>query len=261
LRDRTALRHEQYVDDSRLNARFDLHRRFQTVTGSLHRWVFDQLMLPERARVLELGCGPGHLWAANEERVPRGWTVVLTDLSPGMIHAARRRLGDRFVYVLADADALPHPAGRFHAVIANHMLYHVRDLPRTVREIARVLRPDGALYAVTNGGGHLRELDELASRWMPPGTLNRAAAGFRLEDGPEHLRAGFAEVEMVAREGGLRITEADPVAAYVRSLMPGGWDAEPLRREAAAIIEREGVLSVRTRTGLLVARSPIQSRS
>lgn len=249
----------QYRDDSRLNARFDLYRRFQTVTGSLYRWTFDQLRLPEPASVLELGCGPGHLWAANEERVPQGWTVVLTDFSPGMIDAARRRLGDRFQYAIADADALPHPAGRFDAVIANHMLYHVPDLPRTVREIARVLRPDGALHAVTNGRDHLRELDELAARWMPPGTLNRAATGFRLEDGPEHLRASFAEVETVAREGGLRITEAEPVAAYVRSLMPDGWDDDPVRRDAAAIIERDGAFGVRTRTGMLVARSPIQS--
>src|SRR5438874_2293283 len=109
MRDRACLREVQYRDDSNLNARIELHRRFTTDPVGFHRWVFQQLDLPADAWVLEVGCGPGHLWAANRERVPAGWTVVLSDFSPGMIASARRRLGgDRHQFVVADAEALPH---------------------------------------------------------------------------------------------------------------------------------------------------------
>lgn len=255
---RDAARRE-YADDTRYNARVELHQRFGGGPFRVHRAVFDQLRLPADAAVLELGCGSGHFWAANAERVPAGWTIVLADLSPGMIAAARVRLGGRFAYALADAEALPLPAGRFDAAIANHMLYHVPDRRRAVREIARVVRPDGVLYAATNGRDHMRELAELAARWVEAGLIHRSSEAFGLENGAEQLRAGFARVDVDARHGELVVTEAEPVVAYVRSLVGDGWDGDPLRREVAMIIEREGAFRITTHTGLLVARSPIQS--
>lgn len=151
--------------------------------SGFHRWVFDQLDVPSRARLLEVGCGPGHLWAANRERMPAGWEAFLSGFSYGMITAARSRLGAGFRLEVADAEALPHPSGTFHAAIANHMLYHVQNRPRAIRDLARVLRPDGTLYAVTNGRDHLRELDELVARWLPPCAARERGAAFGLENG------------------------------------------------------------------------------
>ena len=261
MHDRAYLRDVQYRDDANLSARAELHRRFGTHRVGFHRWVFDHLELPPDAWVLEVGCGHGLLWEANADRVPPGWTVLLTDFSLGMIGAARRRLGGRWRFAVADGEALPHPAGRFDAVIADHVLYHVPDRHRAIREMARVLRPHGSLYAATNGGDHMRELDELASRRLGAGRVRRGAARFGLEDGAGQLGQAFARVELRPRPGELLITEAEPAAAYLRSVVGDDWDAEPLRREVAAEIEREGAFRVRTSMGLFVARSPLQSRS
>jgi len=257
--DRAHLRAVQYVDDSRFSARFELHRRFGAGPARFHAWVFDQLRLPPDARVLEIGCGPGQFWETNAARVPAGWRLVLTDFSPGMIAAAGRRLGDRAACAVADAEALPFRAGRFHAAIANHMLYHVPDRRRAARELARVLRPDGVLLAATNGADHLRELDELAARWAPDGRIARSAGAFSLANGAEQLGAGFGRVEMLEQRGELVVTEAEPIAAYVRSMTSVDWDVEGLRGEAAAVIEREGAFRIRTHAGVFVAGAPIQS--
>ena len=80
---------EQYRDAAKLRARMGLHERFSVNPYGWHRWVFDQLDLSPRGRVLELGCGPAALWRENGERIPAGWTVVLADLSPGMLREAR----------------------------------------------------------------------------------------------------------------------------------------------------------------------------
>ena len=150
----------QYRDASNLEARIVLHRRFSTGEKPLPRWIFEQLDLPPDARILELGCGPGQLWSENEERIPDGWTVTLTDASPGMVGEARERLGPdrRMAFRVAGVRDSPLSDGAFDASIANHILRHVPARPLAFSEVARVVSPGGCLYAATNGGGHMREL-------------------------------------------------------------------------------------------------------
>jgi SAM-dependent methyltransferase len=162
---------------------------------------------------------------------------------------------------VADVAALPFADGVFHAAVANHMLYHVPDCAGAIRELARVLRPDGTLYAATNGQRHLRELDELATGHWRSSQLGPDAHAFRLENGADQLEVGFGRVELRRRPGELAVTEAEPVVAYVRSMSCDEADLDPLRREVAGIIERDGAFRIGTDVGLFIARAPIQSRS
>src|SRR5207249_3059431 len=152
-----------------------------------HRWVFDRICLPAKARVLELGCGPGTLWRENGERIPADWEITLTDFSPGMVQEARHNLRDvprNFAFALADAQAIPYPSGSFDAVIANHMLYHVPDRERALSEVQRVLQPGGRLYAATCGQTHLRELHDRVQQAAPdlPPHADLWSATFNLEN-------------------------------------------------------------------------------
>src|SRR5579859_7250150 len=88
----THLLNHQYHDASNLNARMALHARFSVNGYGWHRWVFDQFYLPPQARLLELGCGPGTLWAKNHDRIPKGWNILLSDFSAGMLEEARYNL-------------------------------------------------------------------------------------------------------------------------------------------------------------------------
>ena len=218
---------KQYRDASNLNARAALHVRFSANPYGWCRWVFDQLRLPSPGRVLELGCGPGGLWAENQERIPSGWEIVLSDFSAGMLAAAVQSLSclDRpFMSEIADAQAIPFAGASFDGVIANHMLYHVPDLDRALSEIRRVLRPGGCLYAATNGQDHMRELFVLGRRFelddFGAAELdgdNRPSISFSLENGQEQLARWFADVTLHRYEDALRVTEVEPLVAYIRS--------------------------------------------
>ncbi len=167
LTDSTYLQNDQYKNASNCNARLDLHQHYSLNQAGLHRWVFDQLDLLHTCRILELGCGAGQLWWQNRDRLPADWTIALSDFSPGMRQEAQRKLracNHPFVWLTADAQRLPLADASVDAVIANHMLYHVPDLPRCLAEIQRVLRPGGRLYATTNGARHLHQLRELHQR-------------------------------------------------------------------------------------------------
>src|SRR5262249_33796186 len=97
-----ALVEEQYSTTSNLRARIALHERFSTSSLSYPRWTFDGYAFADRADVLEVGCGDAMIWRENADRITAGWRLTLTDLSSGMVEAARAALGDRARYAVAD---------------------------------------------------------------------------------------------------------------------------------------------------------------
>jgi len=260
--DRNYLADEQYRDAANLNARIALHQRFGTGEVPWHRWVFEQMDLPPQARVLELGCGPGQLWIQNRDRLPGGWAVTLSDLSGGMVEQARRNLADSaplFSCVQCGAQALPFADSRFDAVIANHMLYHVPDRPRTYAEVRRVLAPGGRLYAATNGRDSMAELKALERALGIAGAADFTASPdfFDLERGEAELAAWFPHVELRRQEEELRVAEAEPLIAYVRSMGDGAaFTAEQLNRLRAQVeaeIRDKGAFRIGKVTGLFIA--------
>jgi SAM-dependent methyltransferase len=249
----------QYGDSQRLDARIALHTRFSTNPYDWHRWVFDQFDLPPRARVLEVGCGPGELWWRNRDRLPPGWSVVLADLSPGMVCAARRRLegaGTALAWCAADAGALPFAEASFDGLVANHMLYHVPDRSRALSEMRRVLRHGGRLYAATNGRAHMGELWAWVRRVAPDVGLSRdESRAFTLDNGGAQISRWFPEFHLRRFESDLRVTEAGPLVAYVRSL--GLLSEEELDALAAQVedeLAARGAIHIAKEQGLFEAQ-------
>jgi ubiquinone/menaquinone biosynthesis C-methylase UbiE len=251
---------EQYKNAANLNDRIQLHVRFSTNRYDFHMWVFDQLKLGADSRVLELGCGPGSLWRPNLARIPAGWQITLTDLSPGMLEEARANLASAhpFAFEQADAQALPFADASFDAVIANHMLYHVPDRAKAFAEIRRVLRPAGRFYAATNGEKALQEIHTLVQQfdptiglWGRPGTN-----GFTLEGGGTELSEWFSHVTVHRQENALVVTEAEPLVAFVASFA-GDILAGARRAEFTRVVEQriatDGAIHITKDTGLFEA--------
>lgn len=257
----------QYRDANSLNARIAFHTRFAANPQSWSSWVFDQLDLPADAAVLELGAGPGGLWIDNVARIPAGWQITLSDLSPGMLAEQQRGLsaaGRTFKHEVVDAVDIPFADASFDAVIANHMLYHVPDRPKAFAEIQRVLKRGGLFYAATNGASHLRELRDLTERFAPDAGIWDSFSimgNFTLESGADEMAAWFPEVELRRQDNALHVTEAEPLVAYI--LSAADEKALPAERVPAfrqfaqqAIDAAGGVFVVTRDSGLFIARRP-----
>lgn len=262
------LKTEQYRDPSNLDARVELHRRFRTNPYGWFPWVFDTLeTLPDPARVLELGCGPGYMWKECIDRIPAGWSIILSDLSDGMIDAAWRNLvvtGRAFKFEQIDAQSIPYPDETFDIVIANFMLYHVPDRPKALEEVHRVLRsPDpasgklgGHFVAGTAGQGHLAELNNWL-RKASPDKFTPFNNPFTLDNGLEQLKPFFSTVEIKRYDNNLRVTEIEPLMAYIFSTMkakdiPKSALLET-RRELEDILSQNGEIFITTDGGLFLA--------
>jgi SAM-dependent methyltransferase len=202
-----------------------MSRRFSTNSYGWWRWVFDHLDLPDRARVLEIGCGTGGLWLRNQDRIPDSWEVTLSDFSKGMLSDAAQNLTPverPFSYLLADAQSIPFTDGYFDCVIANHVLFFASDVDEGVADILRVLKPSGRLFAATNGRDHLQQIQMLAwETGLHEGLAARLwRTQFCLENGAAVLRAHFGDVQLSRYEDSFFITEAGPLAAHVESQQP-----------------------------------------
>ncbi|MCU0523939.1 MAG: bifunctional 2-polyprenyl-6-hydroxyphenol methylase/3-demethylubiquinol 3-O-methyltransferase UbiG [Elainella sp. Prado103] len=94
-------------------------------------------------RVLDVGCGGGY---TCEFLASRGSIVSGVDPASQCIHAAQehaRSVGQSICYQLGAAEALPFQSGEFDVVVCVDVLEHVADLPQTIQEIQRVLKPQG----------------------------------------------------------------------------------------------------------------------
>jgi len=263
----------QYRDASNLNARIALHTRFSTNEHGWVRWLFNQLSLPPGARVLEIGCGTGKLWAENLHRLPESWSVTLTDASPGMLREAEGNLGGtgRFRFQVADARELPFEDGTFDAVIANHVLHHVSERRRAISETARVLADNGALYTATGGRRHMREMNRMVQILDPAhpddGLAERSIGGFSLDNGADQLSPHFLDVSLRRYEDALVVTEAQPLVDYVLSAMTvqeaiarlPETEIQTRVSRLTEVLEREisdrGAIHITKDTGLFVARN------
>lgn len=89
--------------------------------------------------VLEIGIGTGRI---AHPAAAAGCHITGIDLSPQMLQQVNRK---NVTALQADMHHLPFPADRFGGVLAVHVLHLAGDWQRVLREISRVLRPDGVL--------------------------------------------------------------------------------------------------------------------
>lgn len=129
----------------------------------------DEIKLEPNA-VLDLGAGTGHASRALKRRYPKA-VVVAVDIATGMLGQAARqsRWLKRFERVRADAYSLPFRDGSFDLIFSSLMLQWCDDLDAVFAEIARVLKPGGALIFSTFGPDTLLELRESWSVSDAPG--------------------------------------------------------------------------------------------
>ncbi len=267
IQDADYLQNSQYKSSANLDARAALHRRFRTAVTPWPVWVFDQLGLREGTAVLECGCGPGWLWRENLARILANCHITLTDLSPGMVAEAETALqnsGHDFRFQTADIQKLPFLDDSFDVVIANHMLYHVPDLPQALREVRRVLKGDGRFFTATNGQNHLRELWQIGRELWPAedSPLHSLVTAewtlsFRLENGAEQLTAVFPQVSLLRYDDHLAVTEVEPILDYLFSSSFTGNETRPapetitqVRQKLAQQIARDGAIHITKDTGL-----------
>lgn len=110
-----------------------------------------ELLASVAGDVLEIGFGTG----LNLAYYPATVTSLTTvDVNPGVHHLAEKRLAQSRLSVkfeLVSGERLPMADATFDAVVSTWTLCSIPDVESALREIRRVLKPDGHFYFVEHG--------------------------------------------------------------------------------------------------------------
>ena len=119
---------------------------------------FDTILPTRRGRTLEIGCGEGRV---ARDLAERGYQVTALDSASGLVRHAREADTDG-LYLVGEGARLPVREGWFDLVFAYNALQVVANMPQTVKESARGLRPGGHLcFCVAHPATDMgRRLDE-----------------------------------------------------------------------------------------------------
>ncbi len=134
----------------RIAARYDRLNRVLSLGTDLwwRRRAVALARLGRGERALDVGAGTGDLSFALLAASPPTARVIGVDISAGMLAISVRRAralraGGRYTPVIASAEALPLPDASIDRIVSGFTIRNVADLPRSLAEFRRVLRPRG----------------------------------------------------------------------------------------------------------------------
>jgi trans-aconitate methyltransferase len=139
------------VKESQWNA--ELYDEKHSFVWKMAAGLLDLLEAKRGERILDLGCGTGHL---TEQIAASGAKVVGVDRSPEMISQAREK-HPSLQFEVMDAQELSS-AEPFDAVFSNATLHWIKEPEKVIAGIARVLKPGGRFVAEFGGKGNVNEL-------------------------------------------------------------------------------------------------------
>ncbi len=151
--------------------------------------ILRSLLSELSGEVLEIGAGTG----ATFEHYPDAAHVIAIEPDPHMRKRAELRVRPNIELRPGNGESLPAADASMDAVVVSLVLCTVSDLPGTLAEIRRVLKPDGKLVFiehVRSGGiaGRMQDITQPVYGWIAAGChwnrrteLAMRDAGFRFE--------------------------------------------------------------------------------
>lgn len=129
--------------------------KYKTASSHQKEWgnsLISQISLRGNEKILDLGCGDGHLTEQLSLLVPDG-TVLGIDASVGMIQTAKKLCRDNLDFLHMDIDNL-HFSDRFDIIFSNAALHWVKDHRRLLQNAYAALKAGGMLVWDFGGKGN-----------------------------------------------------------------------------------------------------------
>ena len=131
-------------------------RHPEIFTGEAERWrrVAGQFIGSPNTRppirLIDIGCGTGFVPLQLRDVLAESDTLVSADLSAEMLRVCdanltRIGLKCRREFLKLDGREIDQPAASFDVVTMNSVVHHIPDLPSFLREVVRILKPNGTL--------------------------------------------------------------------------------------------------------------------
>ena len=202
-----------------LLARIDIHSKYGG--RDIDQWMLDLPNVSKGSRILDVGCGAGKQCFLFHKALDGDAQITGGDVSTELLVKARQenaKTGDQIHFMELDFNQrFPFEDNQFDLITACFTIYYAADIPFTIAEMQRVLKPGGRLFTT----GPMPENKQLFSE------IIKEATGKPIPPMPGSSRYGsliLAEIRKVCSqvdvhifENPLTFEQVEPFLAYTRA--------------------------------------------
>jgi ubiquinone/menaquinone biosynthesis C-methylase UbiE len=204
---------------SDLLKRIDIHQKYGG--RDIDQWMLELLNLQKGLRILDVGCGAGKQCFVFFDTLGGEADIVGGDVSDELLTKARQenaRTGNRVTFTELDFNKrFPFEDNQFDLVSCCFAIYYAQDIPFTIREMHRVLKPGGRLFTTGPMPENKRlfydVIGEATGKTIPP-MPGSSRYGSQILSA---VKDTFAHTDLHIFENPLTFTEAEPFLEYTRA--------------------------------------------
>jgi ubiquinone/menaquinone biosynthesis C-methylase UbiE len=202
-----------------LLTRIDIHNKFGA--RDIDAWMLDVLKLQPGLTILDVGCGAGKQCFSFYTALDGQVVITGGDVSPDLLAQARleaekRSLPIQFMELDFNKPILK-PETTFDLVSCCFAIYYAVDIPFTIREMHRVLKPGGRLFSTgpmpANKKAFYDIIREATGKTIPPMPGSSRYGSEILAA----FKSTFSSVEVHTFENPLTFDSVEPFIAYTRA--------------------------------------------
>ena len=212
---------KQYENSTNIESRINLHNKCSINKENWFVWLYKNLNLKENQKVLEIGSGNAALWKENLDLLPYNIEITLSDISLGMLKNAKDNLKNdkHFSYKIIDGNNINLKDEKYDLIIANHVLFYLKDIDKSLKDIKTLLKPNGTFICSTYSKMHMKEINDLVKEFDSRIELSKDKLYeiFGKENGQDILGKRFDNVKWIGYEDGLLVNDENILIQYILS--------------------------------------------
>ncbi len=211
------INYQETSDD--LLTRINIHDAYGA--RDIDKWMLEVLPLKKGMTILDVGCGAGKQCFSYLAHLSGKAEITGGDVSEELLTKAREenlKLGNRVTFrTLNFNEPFPFEDNTFDLVSCSFAIYYAEDIPFTINEMHRVLKPGGKLFTTgpmpENKQMFYDIIKEATGKDIPPMPGSSRYASDILDS----VKAIFSETEVLIFENPLTFPSVEPFLAYTRA--------------------------------------------
>lgn len=204
---------------SDLIKRIEIHQKYGA--KDIDKWMLDLLDLKGGISILDVGCGSGKQCFIFHDHLKGNCHIVGGDVSNELLAKAEsenKKRGNEITFMNLDFnERFSFPDNSFDLVTCCFAIYYAKDIPFTISEMYRVLKPRGRLFVTGPMPENKKEfysiIKEATKRQIPP-MPGSSRYGSEILGA---IKNKFSKTEVHLFENPLTFKEAEPFVNYTKA--------------------------------------------